>query len=49
MTGLGNGGANHFLPGTSASAIALIKGLRETRLKPSNSLSVGPVSISLGG
>ena len=49
MTALGNRGGNHFLPGTSASAIALIKGLRDAGLGPTNALSVGPVSITLGG
>ncbi|MCI2395935.1 hypothetical protein [Aliiroseovarius sediminis] len=49
MTALGNGGGNHFLPGTSASAIALIKGLRDVGLESGNALSVGPVSITLGG
>ena len=48
MTGLENRGGNHFLPGTSPAAIALIKGLRDIEPIPSNSLSVGPVSITLG-
>lgn len=49
MTGRGTRGGNHFLPGTSATAIALIKGLRDAERAPGQSLSVGPVSITLGG
>ena len=49
MTGIADTGSNHFLPGTSASAIALIKGLRDADALAPQSLSVGPVSIKLGG
>lgn len=49
MTAMGNGGGNHFLAGTSPAAIALIKGLRENGPGPASSISVGPVSITLGG
>lgn len=48
MTELGNGGANHFLPGTSASAIALIRGLREVGAAEVPNVTVGPVRIALG-
>lgn len=47
MTGLGNGGNNHFLPGTSSAAIALIKGLREAAPGPLSTLTLGPVNITL--
>lgn len=49
MTALGSWGGNHFLPGTSAAAIALINGLRDAGPERANALSLGPVSIKLGG
>lgn len=48
MTALGNGGTNHFLPGTSPAAIALIKGLRTSEPDTLRALTLGPVSITLG-
>ncbi|NND42368.1 MAG: alpha/beta fold hydrolase [Rhodobacteraceae bacterium] len=48
MTALADAGTNHFLPGTSPAVIALIKGLREVRPAPNQTIAVGPVSITLG-
>lgn len=47
MTGLGTNGGNHFLPGTSPSAIALIRGLREAGPPPTSNIALEPVRIAL--
>ncbi|WP_114963892.1 alpha/beta hydrolase [Tritonibacter mobilis] len=48
MTGLEENGANHFLPGTSATAIAAIRGLQGSSGPQAENITLGPVRISLG-
>ncbi|MFA8387465.1 MAG: alpha/beta hydrolase [Pelagibaca sp.] len=48
LSGLGDTGSNHFLLGTSPSAIALIRGLRDTNSFPADNITLGPVRIVLG-
>ena len=48
LSALGETGNNHFLVGTSPSAIALIRGLRDTNSVPIKNITLGPVRIVLG-
>ncbi|WP_299818947.1 alpha/beta hydrolase [uncultured Jannaschia sp.] len=48
LTGLRGGNGNHFLPGTSPAAIALMRGLRGAGDAPVPDIGLGPVRITLG-
>jgi esterase/lipase superfamily enzyme len=49
MSQISANGSNHFLAGSSPTAIALIKGLQNSQVRGAQNFALGPVRITLGG